>query len=216
MERKAVIVGAVVLVAAGVVAAVMWSGDGDQGDGATPIAGREGDESSGGSDGSHVGSSASHSSGSSAGGAGSSALSRAGEGDTLGDGGVRRPRAPDPAERPPTVNTHGALQESPEDAERSAGWRLGQARARIEMVETRVSHLRENLAAAERGGDPAATEQQRTILRRFEARLTALRAQEPALEEQARQDGTLGDVSRGMQEGVGPALPSRAPPTRAP
>lgn len=211
MERKAVIVGAVVLVAAGVVAAVMWSGDGDQGDGATPVAGREGDESSHGSTGSGFGSSAGASS---AGGGPLRAGSR--QADVPGDGGVRHPRVPDPADRPPTVNTHGALQESPEDAERSAGWRLGQARARIEMVETRVSHLRETLAAAERGGDPAATEQQRTILRRFEARLTALRAQEPALEEQARQDGTLGDVSRGMQEGVGPTLPSRPPPARAP
>lgn len=213
MERKRVIVGVVVLVAAGVIAAVMWGGEGDADD--APVAELDSEASSRNSGGGSGFGSSGGSSGSSAGGPMHASSSRA---PAVGDGGVRRVRVPNPnVERPPPgENTHGALQQPAEDAERSAGWRLGQARARIELVQTRVTHLRQAVADAERGGDEAATERQRTILRRFEARLTALRAEEPALEAQARQDGTLGDVERGMQEGVEPTLPTRAPPADAP
>ncbi len=203
--------GLAVLVAAGVIAAVMWSGDGDADE--APIAAVDTEGSSGGSS---LGSSGGASGGASAGGPLRTASGRA---DTLGDGGVRRARVPNPnaGDRPPpTVNTHGELRERAEDAEQSAGWRLGQVRARIELVETRVMHLREAVATVERGGDEAAIERQRTVLRRFEARLNELRAEEPALEAQARQDGTLGDVARGMQEGAAPTLPTRAPPAATP
>jgi len=125
-----------------------------------------------------------------------------------GDGGV--PRRTRPA-RTTGESTRGQLRRDEASASRSAGWRLGQARARIDLVQTRVTRLQEAVAELEGRGQSEAAERQRVVLRRFETRLGQLREEETELEAQATQDGTIGEVEQGMREGLDPAQLTRPP-----
>ncbi len=117
---------------------------------------------------------------------------------------------------PPRVEAQGAQA----DAEQTTGWRLGQTRARIGIVEARVARMREAIASFEERGETENAERQRRILTRFETRLEELRTEQSELEPQARADGTIGDADRGFEEtNAGqtnrPAIPVVAPHVRS-
>jgi len=98
------------------------------------------------------------------------------------------------------------------DNEHSSGWRLGQARRRIAILEPRVARYRAALRGLDeqRRASPGA-ERQRTVLERTEQRLNELREQERELSAAARTDGTLADVDRGFEDGETNAMAERAP-----
>lgn len=102
------------------------------------------------------------------------------------------------------------------DSEETTGWRLGQARQRISVLEPRIERMQALVAGFEERGETAAAERQRTIMQRFETRLGELRTEVTDLEAQATADGTLRDAERGFQEsaqtGVRSAVPGIAPP----
>src|SRR5690606_14475948 len=106
------------------------------------------------------------------------------------DGGV----APGAAPMAPSARRGNEPQRAQLDENRSAGWRLGQTRARIELVEQRVALLRERVRELEQRGDTENAERQRRILARFENRLAELRTEERDFEAEARRDGTLGEA----------------------
>lgn len=88
------------------------------------------------------------------------------------------------------------------DHEQSSGWRLGQARRRISMLESRVERYRANLRDLDPSGPASlSAERQRSLLERTEARLRELREQERELAAMARSDGTISDAERGFEEG---------------
>lgn len=111
-------------------------------------------------------------------------------------------RVPSAPERPAPTPDDPELPGNAPDAERSAGWQLGQARRRIAILEPRIERYRANL----RGLDEATREsrgaqRQRALLERTEQRLEELREQARELEAAARAEGTLGEAERGFEEG---------------
>jgi hypothetical protein len=145
--------------------------------------------------------------------AGAAGGARSGRGaDAVGDGGVGSgSTGAGPAARPVLPTPSGPVEadrtappievpRSAEASERSAGWRLGQTRALIEVAQSRVTRLREVLAQLEQRGDAAAVERQRAVVERFDTRLSELRADLTDLETEARRDGTLGEAEAGYRE----------------
>ncbi len=132
----------------------------------------------------------------------------------VADGGMPPPPSPLPRSgrtAPPIVDMPGNAQ----DSEHSAGWRLGQTRHNLEIIQPRIAHMEQLVQDFEARGDTAAAEQQRRILERFQNRLTELRQDETELEAQARQDDSLGDVQTGYDEGADERErpPARVTPT---
>ncbi|MEQ8893207.1 MAG: hypothetical protein RID93_36495 [Sandaracinaceae bacterium] len=80
----------------------------------------------------------------------------------------------------------------------SSGFQLGVARRRAELLEGRVSGLRERVERLE-AEDPALAARQRAVLERIEARLGEVRAAETRLDEAARAEGTLGEAEQGYE-----------------
>lgn len=149
------------------------------------------------------------------------------------DGGIARALPPPPRgvavppglpggrtrEAPPSVLPGPEPQGGTPDADRSAGWRLGQARARIAIVEPRIARMRELIAGFEERGETEAAQRQRVIMQRFETRLGELRTEETALAAQAQSDGTLGEEQQGFDAthvADRPPIPVAAPPVAAP
>ena len=71
-----------------------------------------------------------------------------------------RPSTPPPQgrTRPPVVDLPRG---DAEESEHSAGWRLGQTRHHLEIVQPRIAHMQELIRGFEERGDTAAAEQQR-------------------------------------------------------
>lgn len=129
-----------------------------------------------------------------------------------GDGGVdavEEPRVavrtePRPGSRPARQQTNRDEQNADEDASHTAGWRLGQARRRIEILEQREQTYRAAVDRfVEEGRDDTAARQRR-VLQRVQGRLVEMRETEQELQAEAEADGTLGDVDRGLEEGEPP------------
>ncbi len=121
-------------------------------------------------------------------------------------------------ESAPSVLPGPEAQGGTPDAERSAGWRLGQARARIATVEPRIARMRELIAGFEERGETEAAQRQRVIMQRFETRLAELRTEETELATQAQSDGTLGEEQQGFDAthvADRPPIPVAAPPSPA-
>lgn len=203
MERKAWIAGVVAIAAVGVVAYAVWGGEEDGAGEAAQIerAGeRPVDDATSGQPGTSSGEPST---------ADRDRARHATAARLAADGGVRPRRRPPIEQGDPAPSRRGELRQGL-NADRSAGWRLGRARARIALVESRVARMRDAMAELERRGESA--ERQQVVLRRFETRLADLREEETELEAQATEDGTLGDVEQGMREGV---APRQAAPVRA-
>lgn len=114
------------------------------------------------------------------------------------------------------LSTRGRFRRDESAEGRSAGWRLGRTRARIELAETRVAQLREAVANFENNGEDELAERQRAVLRRFENRLASLRQEEVELEAEATREGSLGDVEQGAREGLDARERDRRPASRIP
>jgi hypothetical protein len=99
--------------------------------------------------------------------------------------------------------------------DRSAGWRLGRARAQTEIVQERIASLRERFAEHTQAGNVDLAVQQREIIQRFENRLTLLREETRTLEAEATADGTIGEAEQGFSETRVPERPGVVSP-RAP
>jgi len=125
---------------------------------------------------------------------------------TSGDGPPGDPIAPPDEARGPAVPDVG-----------SSGFQLGVARRRAELLEGRVSSLRERVERLE-AEDPALAARQRAVLERIEARLGEVRAAETRLDEAARADGTFAEAEQGydseapaQERPVEARLPTAAP-----
>jgi hypothetical protein len=195
VERKGSIVGVLALVALGAGLVFFLSrGNGDaRGDGVARLDAQSGRVVSG-----TAGGSASEGEGS-----GGSVASREGP-RVVGDGGVAtRPVLPTPVgpiQANRTVPARADVPRSADAAQQSSGWRLGQTRRQLEVIQPRIAMLRRALADLEQRGDAAAIEQQRAVVQRFENRLTELREDQMRFEEEARRDGTLAEADRGYQD----------------
>lgn len=88
-----------------------------------------------------------------------------------------------------------------DDSRRSAGWRLGQARRRIELLEPRVTQYQALVDRFEAEGQPELAERQRAVLDRTRTRLESVRADQTRLQEEAEADGTAGDATAGYEQG---------------
>ena len=87
------------------------------------------------------------------------------------------------------------------DTEHTSGWRLGQSRRRIVILQSRLARLHAQLELLEQQGRTDVAARQRAVLDRFEARLGEMRAEEQELLPLAERDGTMGEVDRGYEEG---------------
>lgn len=124
------------------------------------------------------------------------------------DGGVSRvgvrtefPSGPGPELHPSGVPTTRGLPRHADDLDRSAGWRLGQAQRRIEILQDRE---RTYQAATDRliaEGNEETAARQRVVLERVQGRLRDMRVLESELREEAEADGTMGEVDQGHDEG---------------
>jgi len=124
------------------------------------------------------------------------------------DGGVAvariAPRVDDPdAPRtgPTGVPTSRGLPRADPDENRSSGWRLGQARRRVAILEGRVDLYQSAVDRLVAEGRNDVAERQRAVIERVRGRITDFRAQEAELLEQAEADGTMNDVDQGYEEG---------------
>jgi hypothetical protein len=129
----------------------------------------------------------------------------------LEDGGVAPTGLPIRANRTRPPVGAPDLPRNARAAEETAGWRLGQARHHISIIEPRIAAMEQLVRDFEARGDTAAAERQRTILQRFQNRLTELREDEVQLEADARNDGSLADVDRGYEEGADERQRDRPP-----
>lgn len=105
-----------------------------------------------------------------------------------------------PAARAPSGNDE-ELPGNATDHEHSAGWRLGQARRRISILEPRLARYRARVQTLRDEGDTALAERQQAVVERIERRMGELRTQERELADAARADGTLDEAERGFEEG---------------
>ncbi|MCA9604505.1 MAG: hypothetical protein KC619_02850 [Myxococcales bacterium] len=132
----------------------------------------------------------------------------------VGDGGVPQVALHvDPSE--PTAGrtndnglptSRGIPREDP-GANESAGWRLGQARRRIAILEERVQVYQGLVDRFIAEGNTETAERQRAVLDRVQRRVTEFREQEQQLVREAETEGTMGDVDRGYEEGEAEARP---------
>ena len=127
----------------------------------------------------------------------------------VGDGGVARvalrPEPPEgegsPGVGPNGVRIQRGIQRGDPDADRSAGWRLGQARRRISILEGREQLYQDAVDRFIAEGRQDTAARQRTTLERVQRRLVEFREQEAELLTEAEDDGTLGEVDQGFEEG---------------
>ena len=121
-----------------------------------------------------------------------------------GDAGVTyvAPRtAPARASSPDGRDIGRGIPRSAEDADQSAGWRLGQARRRISILERREALYQAAVDRFVQEGNTDNEVRQRAILERVQRRLEGLREREQELATEADAEGTLGEVDRGFEEG---------------
>jgi hypothetical protein len=128
------------------------------------------------------------------------------EAEATAEAPVEAPSEPAPSADPVPLPPQGAavvagLRPDP-GAGRSAGWRLGQTRARIELIETRITRLQEAVANIEALGDEAPegmAEAQRRVLERFERRLASLQEHATELSAEAAADGSAAEEAEGYE-----------------
>ncbi|HHH30481.1 MAG TPA: hypothetical protein ENK57_19365 [Polyangiaceae bacterium] len=94
----------------------------------------------------------------------------------------------------------GLPREDP-DADRSSGWRLGQARRRIALLEARAGTYQEAVDRFVEAGNAQLAERQRAVLERVQGRIAEFRSQESELLEAAEADGTMDEVAQGYEQG---------------
>jgi len=87
------------------------------------------------------------------------------------------------------------------DADHSAGWRLGQARARIEILEGLVARYQAAYDGFVADGNTDLATRQRATLDRVTTRLAGMRELETELLLEAQGDGTMDEVGAGLEEG---------------
>ncbi len=126
-----------------------------------------------------------------------------------GDGGVPhvglRPDEPRPAVDPETgVRTSRGIPREDPGAHESAGWRLGQARRRIAILEDSERLYQSAVDRFLAEGNAETAERQRVVLERVQRRLEEFRTDERELLQEAQAEGTMGDVDRGYEEGDAP------------
>ena len=97
----------------------------------------------------------------------------------------------------------------------TAGYELGQTRARIVFVQRRIDRYRENLARLEADGDEQAAARQRLVIENGEARLAQMEGQVVRLRQEATRDGTLADDGRAYDETVANQVERRVIPIEA-
>ena len=90
-----------------------------------------------------------------------------------------------------------------DDEAESAGWRLGRARRRIELLEDRAARTEAIRARLESEGRTDVAARQQRVIDRTRARLEETRASLSELETEARREGSLADAERGYEEGEG-------------
>ncbi len=134
------------------------------------------------------------------------------------DGGVAvahvgvRTDFPEPGARTPTgVPVSRGLPRSDPDADRSAGWRLGQTRRRVALLESRVTLYQDAVDRFVAEGRDDLAGRQRAVLERIQRRVVEFREEEAELLEAAQAEGTMGEVDQGYEEGE-PDNPQRAAP----
>jgi hypothetical protein len=88
-----------------------------------------------------------------------------------------------------------------DDLDQSTGWQLGQARRRVAMLERRIQTFEANAQRLEQEGHPEYAAQQREIIGPLQESLEDIRGQLGDLETRAQNDGSMGDVQRGYDEG---------------
>jgi len=137
-----------------------------------------------------------------------------------GDGGVAAVAEPRVAVRTEPRPGPSARQQTPDRGEQradqgqeeTAGWRLGQARRRIQILQQREQTYQAAVDRFVAEGREDVAARQRAVLQRVQGRLAQMRETEQELQAEAESDGTLGDVDRGMEEGEPPL---RGPVQRA-
>ena len=124
------------------------------------------------------------------------------------DGGVLAPHVgvrtdfAAPGARTPTGVPEGrGIPRSDPDADQSSGWRLGQARRRLAILESRVTMYQAAVDRLVAEGRDDVAQRQRGVLERVQRRVVEFREQEAELLEAAQADGTMGDVDQGYEEG---------------
>lgn len=202
MERRGWIValGALVLIGAGL---YVWWSDASHAGPDAPVA-RVGGAGVGG-----AGGGGSSAEGAEPGGAVASSRRRRA---AFADGGVPhvglRPDEPRPAVDPVTgVRTSRGIPREDPGAHESAGWRLGQARRRIAILEDSERLYQSAVDRFVAEGNAETAERQRAVLERVQRRLEEFRTQERELAQEAQAEGTMGDVDRGYEEGDAPPQP---------
>lgn len=94
------------------------------------------------------------------------------------------------------------------DEGQSSGWRLGQARRRIAILEDRERVYQAAVDRFVADGNEETAARQRVVLERVQSRLVEIREDEARLAGEAAADGTMGDVDTGYEEGErGPSEP---------
>lgn len=132
----------------------------------------------------------------------------------LGDGGVGRvavrssadPSGPVQSAVPPDRG----VPRNAGDEDHSAGWRLGQTRARIEILEGLVERYQTAYDGFVAEGNTDTATRQRVTLDRVTGRLARTRELETELRQEARGDGTLGEAQTGYEEGEPTRIRQRA------
>lgn len=129
------------------------------------------------------------------------------------------PSTPEGTDPGPAAAAPPGQAELPEDLPRdlleqqnSAGFRLGQARRRIEELEGSIARFEANAVRLESEGRADVAARQREITQGLRERVETLRTSLPELEAEAQQEGSMGEVQRGFDEGEPGARPAGAPP----
>jgi hypothetical protein len=124
-------------------------------------------------------------------------MARGSEARTRGDGGVGAQRIAVMPSRQPLPPADRALQNRVNEAEQTNGFRVGVARRRIEIIESRRRNMIQLAEGFERDGNTELAERQRSVIARFDERLEEMRGELGTLESGARSDGTIGDAQSG-------------------
>ena len=82
----------------------------------------------------------------------------------------------------------------------SNGYELGRTRSRIQHLEERLVAFRERVAELEESGQSDLAAQQQSIVERMEGGLARLQESERVLATRAEEDGSMGDLQRGLDD----------------
>ncbi|MFK7986492.1 MAG: hypothetical protein AB8I08_10700 [Sandaracinaceae bacterium] len=97
-----------------------------------------------------------------------------------------------------------------DDAERSNGWRAGQRRRQVEVLEARVERLREAVGQLREEGRSDLADRQQSIVERIDARADEVREELGELRAAAQADGTLAEAEQGYEDSAPVRNESRA------